>query len=191
MGQLHKQDGITGFTLAELLISLLILGEIATFTIPKILSSQQASGNNAKAKEAIAMVAGAYQQYQLNQSPSAGTLDSDLTQYLNYVSVLASGDIDERPTVGGVSPCSSNCLLLHNGGVLKYWGYTFTGNSNLHALTFLFDPDGQYTGRQDSLKFYLYFNGRMSTRQNVAANTVVHGQVLQPSAGADPTWLSW
>lgn len=35
------QKRLQGFTLAELLIALLILGEIATFTIPKILSSQQ------------------------------------------------------------------------------------------------------------------------------------------------------
>lgn len=39
--------GQKGFTLAELLISLAILGVIATFTIPKILSSQQNGSLNA------------------------------------------------------------------------------------------------------------------------------------------------
>lgn len=40
-----------GFTLAELLIALAILGVIATFTIPKILTTQQNSKYNAMAKE--------------------------------------------------------------------------------------------------------------------------------------------
>lgn len=43
-----------GFTLAELLIALTILGVIATFTIPKILSSQQDGKLKAIAKETAA-----------------------------------------------------------------------------------------------------------------------------------------
>lgn len=43
----------SGFTLAELLIALTILGVIATFTIPKILTAQQASTYNAIAKETM------------------------------------------------------------------------------------------------------------------------------------------
>lgn len=58
----HKTN--KGFSLAELLISLLILSEIATFTIPKLISNQQASANNAKAKEVAGMIAGAFQSYQ-------------------------------------------------------------------------------------------------------------------------------
>jgi prepilin-type N-terminal cleavage/methylation domain-containing protein len=56
---MSKQHSL-GFTLAELLIALAILGEIATFTIPKILSSQQNGTNKAKAKEAFSMVSSAY-----------------------------------------------------------------------------------------------------------------------------------
>jgi prepilin-type N-terminal cleavage/methylation domain-containing protein len=43
-----------GFTLAELLIVLTILGTIATYTIPKVLISQQNSQRNAVLKETIA-----------------------------------------------------------------------------------------------------------------------------------------
>jgi prepilin-type N-terminal cleavage/methylation domain-containing protein len=45
-----------GFTIAELLIALLILGEIATFTIPKIISSQQNAQKMAVFKETLAAI---------------------------------------------------------------------------------------------------------------------------------------
>ena len=46
-----------GFTLAELLISLAILGVIATFTIPKILHGQDDAQRKAVLKESIALFA--------------------------------------------------------------------------------------------------------------------------------------
>ncbi len=49
-----SRNRLFGFTLAELLIALLILGEIATFTIPKILSAQQNGSKKAVIKETIA-----------------------------------------------------------------------------------------------------------------------------------------
>ncbi len=47
---LKPEKPFKGFTLAELLMALAILGVIATFTIPKILGAQQSSSSNAKAK---------------------------------------------------------------------------------------------------------------------------------------------
>jgi prepilin-type N-terminal cleavage/methylation domain-containing protein len=49
---LRKQS--IGFTLAELLIALAILGEIATFTLPKIISAQQNAKQLAVIKETVA-----------------------------------------------------------------------------------------------------------------------------------------
>lgn len=67
-----------GFTLAELLISLAILGVIATFTIPKIIKAQQDAKFNAIAKEAATMVTGAYQQYQSQNTPTSLVRESVL-----------------------------------------------------------------------------------------------------------------
>jgi len=77
-----------GFTLAELLISLLIVGEIATFSIPKIINAQQNTVYNAKAKEALSSVAAAYNTYKMSNTVSVNTRFGDLTSYLNS---LASG----------------------------------------------------------------------------------------------------
>ena len=53
----------TGFTLAELLIALVILGIMATFTIPKVLQSQTNEKRIAISKETIALVYGAFHAY--------------------------------------------------------------------------------------------------------------------------------
>ncbi len=109
----------TGFTLAELLISIAILGVIATFAIPKIMASSQNGQNVTKAKEAAAMLTGAYQRAQLDGIVTASTKPSDLTPYLNYVKINTSGTvIDAQPTVSfRICAAASPCAKLHNGGV--------------------------------------------------------------------------
>src|SRR5689334_18650453 len=111
-----------GFTLAELLISLAILGVIATFTIPKIITAQTNSRYNAIANEAASMVSAAYQQYRHNNSSvTAGVGIEDLTPYMNYVATDTSTVIDDKQT-GGTYTCgggSANyCLRLHSGAML-------------------------------------------------------------------------
>ena len=125
-----------GFTLAELLISLAILGVIATFTIPKILSSSSSGQNTAVAKEVASMVSGAFTTYTLNTSLTSGTTGGALTQYMNYVATDTSTSYTGS---GGTAlqQCSATwvCLKLHNGGVLQYdTGETFAGTASTNGI---------------------------------------------------------
>ena len=181
-----------GFTLAELLIALLILGVIATFTIPKVLSSQQDSKYKSMAKEVISMVSGAYTAYQQNNTVTTATTSAHLTPYMNYVSVVTSGLIDHRPGLG-TKDCASpnNCLQLHNGGKIFFDLETFNGTNGTNFVGMVFDPDGVSTGNQDSLSLVLYFPGRITSREHVSPNSQSSTSTINPSPGADPSWFSW
>ena len=188
-----------GFTLAEILISLSILGVIATFTIPKIIGASMDGQYKAKAKEAAAMVSGAFQTYQLKQTVTGATAGDDLIQYMNYVTIDSTSSIDLFPG-STTRACNSGykCLKLHNGGMLLYsTGGSFGNTAPTSAIYFYFDPDGQVTdgttnGPGKSVVFWLYANGQITSYSNLKSGTV------NGSAGAvaadpsyDPSWFSW
>ncbi len=183
---------LKGFTLAELLICVALIGVISAIAIPKILTAQQNAETIAVTKEVFAMVSGAYTQYAASNTASASTTEMDLTPFMNYVKVVSGNQIDQNPGFSGGITCGSagaHCLRIHNGSILMYFDYfSFGGTSNLNALGFIYDPDGVYTGLDDSIKFYLYFNGRISTRERMAPNTSSSINTLNPYAGADPAW---
>jgi prepilin-type N-terminal cleavage/methylation domain-containing protein len=181
-----------GFTLAELLISLAILGVIATFTIPKILSSQQNSKYNASAKEAASMISGAYQQYSLHNTVTAATKISDITPYMNYVSVDTTTTVDYEQGGSTVQCWPLICLRMHNGGILFFDGNdNFCGTNATNAVIFYFDADAN--GPNKSVVFYQMATGRLQTWGQLSS-TVYSGGACSPIsqlAGTDPPWFSW
>lgn len=192
-----------GFSIAELLIALLILGEIAAFTIPKIISAQQRSQSAAKAKEVAGMIAGAYQQYARSNQITTTTTAGVFTQYMNYTSIATTGQLDDIPPWNAVYDCSSNvtCLRLHNGGMLftrnsgRYYG-----TSTSHMVDYFFDPDGIRTGLAadgpgKTVIFTVFANGRISSVGAGSSGAMVDdvGDNLTGVAGSnwDPSWFSW
>lgn len=191
---LNLISGRAGFTLAELLIALLILGVISTFTIPKVLSAQESGKKKAAAKEAAAAVVGAYTAYQMEQSVPTTMKSMDLIPYLNYVKVITDNTQIDGSVSEGALTCdaAAPCIQMHNGGIIYFWNYEFDGTSNLHTVAVTFDPDGQYsgstTGSGKGVEFTLYYNGRLATWGTVENGTVGYGT---PCPTCDPSWFNW
>lgn len=189
----------TGFTLAELLVSLVILGGIATFTIPKVLSSQRNNTMNAVAKEDAAAVSAAYQNYIGSNGISASFSLNSLTSYLNYVSLDTTSLIDSYPGTTSLNCSAWRCYRMANGSILAFdAGQTFGATDALSISYFFVDPDGVYsgstTGNDKSIGFFLYANGRITTQETAADNSHdVWGTVYHPASqvGKDPTWFQW
>jgi prepilin-type N-terminal cleavage/methylation domain-containing protein len=187
-----------GFTLAELLIALLIIAEIATFTIPKVLSAQQNVAYNSKAKEVAGMLSSAYQIMKLKGEATGNTKPWDLTPYLNYVATDTSTVVDDWQGANTWG-CSSTyrCLKLHNGGMLVFGAdaWTFSANPGPqekdNMILIQFDPDGKQTdgttnGPGKAVAFTLYYDGGITTQGTGRPGTQYYGQ---PSH--DPPWFSW
>ena len=191
------------FTLAELLIALVILGVIATFTIPKVLTSQQDSRFNSIAKEATGMVSQAYQAYQLNNtSSSLATMGfKDLTPYMNYVRYDTSSTVDSEYNTVGTRTCGTSsdaCLFLHNGASLRYrTTITFGTTDSTSTLWFSLDPDGivttdgSATTPGKAIQVFLYMNGRIVNWGNTLNGTMSGGTSYGPNPSHDPPWFSW
>jgi prepilin-type N-terminal cleavage/methylation domain-containing protein len=180
-----RQSASRGFTLAELLISLAILGIIATFTIPKILNSSANGKNSAVAKEAASMISGAFSIYGLNNTVASGTTAGVLTQYMNYVSVDTGSS-----AYGFTELCSASlCLGLHNGGVLQMIsGNTFGGTATTNAIYFNLDPDG--AGSAGAVTFVQYYNGRLTTYGQRATGTATTGSSPITAITTDPSYIT-
>jgi len=189
-----------GFTLAELLITLAILGTISSFTIPKVLQSQQNTEYKSIAKESAGMVSSAYSAYKLQNSADTTTKLGDITPFLNYVSVDTASQIDDRQTASAITiQCTAArvCLHLHNGSVLLYKSPAFNGTASTNGVEFYVDPDGVVTdgttnGPGKTLHFILYYNGRLATRGTLEPNTLVGGfTYTTPDPAFDPPWFNW
>ena len=195
---LHRRKRQPGFTLAELLVALTIMGVIATFTIPKVLVAQQTYQYKAIAKEAIGMVAGSYQQYMFTSVVDQNTGISSITPSMNYVNFLTSGNIDDEFGQGTAS-CSSStpCLKLHNGAVLRYRVSSggFGGTATTNGVWFKVDPDGVVTdgttnGPGKALCLFLYTNGRVADIGSIPDTTNQYS-TYTANTNSVPPWFSW
>ncbi|HEY9745737.1 MAG TPA: type II secretion system protein [Oculatellaceae cyanobacterium] len=198
----RRHDEQSGFTLAELLIALAILGVIATFTIPKVLISGQNGEYNAKAKEAVAMISEAYIAYQKDNVVDENTGIASLTPYLNYVTYLPNGtQIDGMPGAGPATCTASNqtfpCILLHNGAVLRYrainGGFGTSGATPQHRVSwFEIDPDGYQNNHPTdgkAINFFLSESGHLRDNANVLPNSSNQNSNYNPDVV--PDWFSW
>lgn len=202
------KKNLFGFTLAELLIALAILGVIATFTIPKILQAQSDSRKSAIVKETAATIASLYQEYKTNNTvtgtTSMGTIMLAIEPKMNYIKRISPAiwsnafddPLGDPWTDGGECSNTVRCYILPSGALLTVGGsgIAFGGTSSTNAVRFLIDVDGGYNGdRSNSIWFFLYYNGRVTHYgSGISADTTSQGgDVYQPNAAYDPPWFSW
>ena len=161
-----------GFTLAELLIALALIGVIAVFTVPKVLNAQGNKEYIAKAKSAAASLAAAYSNYRLDYGTNNNITGTHIGAYLNYVKIQTSNEeIDDHFSASNTKDCDSNdyCYVLPSGGVIRTATTESFGdvNSTTSAIRFYFDPDGKVTtdgsagSPGKSVRFHLYVNGNV------------------------------
>ena len=189
----------TGFTLAELLIALAILGVIATFTIPKVLQVQESSEYNAKAKEFAGALSEARQKMLAEGTWNGSTRNSDVWPYLNYVKVESTMLVDAWQNSTTMDCSTRSCYRLHNGAVAHSGSGALNigGVENTSALSFHIDPDGKVTTDGSAgtpgkgLILFIYYNGRIRTYGTVLNNTCSSAQCWVPVPAADPPWFSW
>lgn len=137
-----------GFSLAELLVVLLILGEIATFSIPKLLSSQQEQRKKAVFRETLASLYDFLYSGNLRGDFSDGQAWEDptrslLLQRLNYISYVNLGY--GSSLVGGCWNSGQGIrgfyMVLHNGACVAPMGPRWGANGQ-HAYSFGIDWNG-------------------------------------------------
>lgn len=185
-----------GFTLAELLVALLILGVIATFSIPKVLLVQQNQRYKAVTKEAAAAISQAYYAYKLTNTITSNTSLDDIVSSLNYVQRDTSDWMDADPTNGvGFIPCSSfRCYKLASGAMVMWsdTGGKLGGTAANNAMWFYVDPNAsQYEPSLDAQAFWLYYNGRLTTHGSAVNPTCNSDGCWPPDAANETTWFNW
>jgi hypothetical protein len=118
---------------------------------------------------------------------------------MNYVTNDTSSTIDSRVGVAsiGCSP-SSQCIRLHNGQAIFYYGTrSFGGTNTTNGILFLVDPDGVLgssgtaDGPSKSIGFILYYNGALTTYGYPKAGTADSNGSFGGSPSADPSWFNW
>ncbi|MCX5921513.1 MAG: prepilin-type N-terminal cleavage/methylation domain-containing protein [Candidatus Melainabacteria bacterium] len=197
----------TGFTLTELLVGLGILGLIAAFAVPKVLTASGAALANAKVHKAAQAVVNGYEKWtQENGKNDTITLDQIMTM-VQHNGRLTTGIMDDHPNSTDVFNCATNttCYKMPDGAIIFFYTAdgTFVGTSNNDAIHFLVDPDGRNTGVSSlstsetgaSVGFALYYNGRIRSRNNYRTNTQLQfdGAILTnlgAESDQDPTYYS-
>ena len=185
-----------GFTLAELLIALSVLSVIATFTIPKVLTSTRVDTYNAMAKEAASTITSAYQLYRVDRNVTAAFNATELLPYLSTIkwdttSVVQDSENNSPPFTRNCSDGYRNCYQVSNGGILVLFsGNNFGSVDPRNFIWIQFDPDG--SGPAYSITFKLYMNGRILSQAQMVGGGSTYGwgstSADYACPACDPSW---
>ena len=178
----------TGFTLTELLVGLGILGLIAAFAVPKVLTASGAALANAKVHKAAQAVVNGYEKWTQENGRNPTTTPVDVMTFVQHNGRITDGSkVDGVPSwLSSGLPCvadpvtgiNGQCYRMPDGSILWFLGnqtasanYSSFGSGNAYnSLHFGVDPDGIYTAGTSkdsnsmSTAFFLSLNGRLRER---------------------------
>lgn len=111
-----------GFTLAELLIAIAILGVISTFSIPKVLNALQDNRKAALFKEVIATLNGAFYAGWIKNEITEDNMGSYLLDHINVAKICKNNAQTENCWPQSDPSASSQATkfgaILHNGATI-------------------------------------------------------------------------
>ena len=201
-------ESCLGFTLAEVLIALALLGIIAAFTIPKILQNSGNNAYNSQAKEYMGMLSTAYVSDLLNNKlTSTTTLTQFIDAHLNVTRDTSSltdvaASIGSTVPVGNCAQPPRWCYRLSNGAIMTAAideKYNNTDPSAAWGVVIDLDgkPSGAVSSPGDVFIFFLmlkdghlYTGGTLpvALNQYYVDNT---SNIVSPGIYKDPTWFSF
>ena len=158
---------LQGFTLSELLVSLAVLGLIAAFAIPKVLTAVGESSARAIGRETFGMISEAYQAIRANNNGNVprSTTAQNLIDTMNYARAGTGGNGQ-----GGGTNGTTASIVLQNAAQVAFDPadsfVSVTAGTN-GVIGFTIDPDGSDTsGAADTnangpITVYLGGDGRI------------------------------
>lgn len=168
-----KNRSLQAFTLAELLVSLSVLGLVAAFAIPKVLLSVSDQSTKAAGREAFAMLNDAFMAYKATKGGivDSGASGGTLFSFINYKQELTASTtptFDQGLTLSSAATPTTELTVANgkayemlNGLVVAFRtadDMTENGTTNKGTLGFEVDPDG--TGSAEPITIFLASDGR-------------------------------
>jgi prepilin-type N-terminal cleavage/methylation domain-containing protein len=201
-----------GFTLSELLIAVAILGFIATFTIPKVLSSTSNAKMHTAGKEAVATLHQVLHDGWQSGAIHPSSTELDISNFLRS-KINAKHFCDAGDTVGICNKPNPNDtfynntfvgyrFILQSGAMISLHGNeTVDGKAIVH---FIVDANGNEGPEIDPMKVgasyteggdmvFLYYNIDQSVAGPAAAFTILRPDELltDQRSGRDLPYKEW
>ena len=179
-----------GFTLAEVLITLGIIGVVAAMTMPTLMNSTQGAQYKAAYKKALSAIsqgvtlnvaldgdsfAEAVAGTTAGSTTQAHTIANILNSRMNVVSATAGSSNGDSYSINGITKANANTALFFNDGVV----FSFHA-ANAKACT----QDANVTGHNEC-KGYIDVNGQKGPNKVVACDSGTSGDTCKVSSPTD------
>ena len=161
-----------GFTLSELLVSLAVLGLIAAFAVPKVLTTVGNSTLLANTKEAMSTISGAYESLKADSNGVIPTsfglnMTTGIPSKMSYnqsgtYTKQNDGLADTFTVAAFPATAGAYAVRFANGAILAFnTGDTFMGTTGTQIGRVVFSVDSDGTGPNKPVPVVLGYDGRI------------------------------